>query len=340
MKWGENKTTHEQDGLAAWRFVALGEGRFALQNAASAWFLGATGEGQIYMSDTVVPYRLVPLGGTFVAFQSVGSNYVLTPHWDGRLVTGETLVETQTLAVQYPQAWSISDVDPERMTDVKLFASQSAHIVTLPYTTTQVPQSNEAPLQWFTIEGARRDNEGRVTALALSRVIGESLLSGIPYVLVAGPSIEGNQAVPVDMCLDIYNAWPDTAIQIQKGVIGTLHDLSLRRDGLAVAGHGLTLQPTDANSTTFVYAQQGYVRLGEVPEADVTTCDAWLPVIRGTFAPRDHNKDGQINLPDAVIIINRLANKNMGDADLYDHNRDGTVNLPDAEIILQQTVNH
>lgn len=50
----------------------------------------------------------------------------------------------------------------------------------------------------------------------------------------------------------------------------------------------------------------------------------------------DHNGDGQVNLPDAVMVINKVAVGDQTDLSAYDHNGDGQVNLPDAVVIINR----
>lgn len=329
LKWGGTMSENEQNGLAAWRFLALGGGRFGVQNLASAWYLGATRGGQMCMSDTLVPFHFELLEGGTLGLQSEGSPLLLTPRFANHLATADS-AQTGTY-----QAWAMRQVDYERMTDVKRFRPNAVHIVTLPYATSQQPVSATARLKWYTLAGARRDGEGRVTHLGLQLVGDDHLTAGRPYVLAVGQSIEGNGDVYVDMCLDLDNPWPDTTAIAVDGLQGTLHDLTLRRDGLAVASGHTYLQPTDASTSSPVGAQEGYVVLGRVPTlAASAQCDAMLPVARAIYNPRDHNRDGRVNLPDAVILIARVAAGNNSDADLYDHNQDGCVDAADAVIIL------
>lgn len=50
----------------------------------------------------------------------------------------------------------------------------------------------------------------------------------------------------------------------------------------------------------------------------------------------DHNGDGQVNLPDAVVVIDRVVAGDNSDLKLYDHNGDGEINLPDAVMIINR----
>lgn len=50
----------------------------------------------------------------------------------------------------------------------------------------------------------------------------------------------------------------------------------------------------------------------------------------------DHNGDGLVNLPDAVVVIDRVVAGDNSDLQRYDHNGDGELNLPDAVMIINR----
>lgn len=50
----------------------------------------------------------------------------------------------------------------------------------------------------------------------------------------------------------------------------------------------------------------------------------------------DHNADGSVNLPDAVMVIAKVSAGDQTNLSAYDHNADGTIDLPDAVAILDR----
>lgn len=319
---------NEQNARAAWRFIAQAErGVYGLQNLASGLYLGLG-----LLSDTLVPLRLLPLGASQMALTTVPGNRLFS----ARLIDG-TLAHNDA---QNNAAWIFEAVDHERMTDIKYLHPNSAQVVCLPYTTTQLPTSLYASMEWYEPRGVKCDAEGNVVGLALEFTSDETLQPAKPYVLVMGASSESDEEdLAVDMCMDIDHLDLETSPIPNNGLRGTFAPLHMATTGFSYFDRDNTLHFTTDTVEVLIAPQAGYFSLAALPVmgADVSA-DLVLPVEQGhtTIEALDHNGDGRFNLPDATLLIDRIVSGLSDSLGRYDHNDDGQFSLPDAIRLIEQ----
>lgn len=266
LRWGGSVRENEQNAQAAWRFVPLDERKktFAIQNLASAWYIGEMGNNHTYMSATPKPYKLVPLPGGKVALREAEGRKALMPY-DAYSIRPTV----PTLAYGYRAAWSFNYADDLRMTDIRSFRPGAYYIITLPYGHRYLPQAKEATMTWYRVCGSVWEGD-ECTGLKLKELdyIPEA---GHPYVLHVGNS--SASTVYSDMAVELWDSKPDTTAYADNGLHGALRSLTLTGGGYAIQegtddryGYKWEFLKTENGFNFNVEAQTGYVVLSEVTD--------------------------------------------------------------------------
>ena len=247
---------------SSWRFVALSDNTYALQNVGSGWYLGsATRAGaQMKMSATPVPYKLKYLGSREWSLTNADNGLtVLAPNGRHAVLLQKAEGVTDSLT-----SWIIKRVDADHFTDSLTAVKGEINAICLPYPQRELPRTiGDEGIELYTITGSRLDASGKTIALELSKYTGTTVEAGYPLIYIAGSGYDANTEIAYRVFPEI-NGDITTESTHANGLVGVAGNTVIKDDTCGYF-RGDAVVPATTNYT--VKARSGYINAAHIRAA-------------------------------------------------------------------------
>ncbi len=269
--WGGTPDANSRKVRSAWRFVSLGNGTYAVQNAGSGWYLGAAAkEGDnLKMSETPVAYRLMSVGDRQWALQNAENGMKITTTSRRRYVS----LGNDSAGTNLPTAWFVSRISTNDLRDSFNAVEGSLGVLTLPYAQKALPQTvNGENMKLYVVSGSKLDASAKTISIDLSEYNEATVPAGFPLVYFTGEEYKITSDIP-------FHTFPETDGDVVtearnvNGLVGVLKPVVVQNDTCGYFSVR-TLVPMTMKCT--VPAQGGYVNATSI--ANIASMNADLTV--------------------------------------------------------------
>lgn len=274
--WGGTPDANSRKVRSAWRFVSLGNGLYAVQNAGSGWYLGTSAkEGDnLRMSETPVAYRLLFVGDRQWALQNAESGMKITTTSKRRY----TSLGNDSAGTNLPAAWFVSRIGTSDLRDSFNAVEGSLGVLALPYAQKALPQTvNGENMKLYVVCGSKLDASGKTISIDLSEYSEATVPAGFPLVYLAGGEYRITSDIP-------FHTFPETdgglvtEAQIVNGLVGALKPVVIQND---TCGYFSVRALVPMTMKHTVPAQDGYVNATSIANIEGMNVDLTVNVSGG-----------------------------------------------------------
>lgn len=264
LKWGGDPDLEGyEDPTCVWRFVPVGEGRFAVQNLGTGYYLGANRgtSAQYLLSDTAVAFKFAYVSGMQLTLEDAGYN---ADEKNYRYLHADAYnkVVTWSASKDSPSAWTFREVDCDAFQALRKLPVSGMDIFCFPYVTAangEITDLGGAPVGIYTLASSNADAEGKITEITLNplEVPVGGIPAGTPYIVVS-PEVEDEDGkAVVDFGIDMGAPLSTTAGTV-NGLVGLLTYQTVAGAGCGYF-EGDTQEITVAGKDTGISSQSGYI---------------------------------------------------------------------------------
>ncbi|MEG1861812.1 MAG: discoidin domain-containing protein [Bacteroidaceae bacterium] len=290
MKWGgvEAGSFNKQTNPSyMWRFVAITDSTYAVQNLITGQYMAATTGAsiQVKLSETPVPYFVKYIGS---------AQFQLVPNVKKQALPLKASADANKVVgfaegVNTASAWTFSATMPAAF-EVKAMEMNSISTVTLPYEykvgelyTTDATDAETDPISLYKLVGKVGD-VGNVSAIQLQKYAdGTVIEAGTPVIVVVGDislydKTAGAGKLNLESTSDIANVVSTPSAV--NGLVGVFHSMALPHDGVGLLELG-KLRVLNVSSGEVIGNLSGYIDEALIQNIEGATVDMTIPVGEG-----------------------------------------------------------
>lgn len=253
---------------AAWRFVSLGKGTYAIQNAGSGWYLGTCAkEGEtLKMSESPVAYKLELIGNRQWALRNLENGLRVANISKRRNIS----LKADSAQLNMPASWYVSRVTTNDLRDSLNFVEGSLSVLTLPYYQTALPQTvNGEEMKFYVVSGSKLDATGKTIAIDMTEYGETTVPAGYPLICIIGNEYKVTSYIP-------FHTFPETDGEVVtrgmtvNGLVGMLKTTTIQND---TCGYFSIRSVVPMTSKRIIQAQSGYLNATSVANLDNVPTD-------------------------------------------------------------------
>lgn len=270
--WGGTPEGNSRRARSGWRFIAISDSTYAIQNTGTGWYLGGSSKegAQLKMSEKPVEYTLKFINNRQWTLVNTARNIPLSALSKLRYIS----LNSDATGLNTPTSWVIKRIGKEQRDSISVTEGALAAL-TVPYTQTALPQTlNGEPLKLYTITGSQLSESGNTIAVELSEYRETTVPAGYPLLYIAGGEYNANSKIPVILTPETGGEVTNQALSV-NGLVGVLKATVLTKD---TCGYFSMQSIVPATSSYIASAQTGYVNARKIVNIEGSTADLTINI--------------------------------------------------------------
>lgn len=282
-----DEASHPKETAIGWRFVALTDSTYAIQNVGSGWYVGTTTNlgDRLRMSPDPVPFKIISNGMAQWTIVQADSNTIFTA-MDRRhyttLYSGVAVNDSLC-------SWSIKRVGRENFCDSLSVVQGTLNVLTMPYAQAELPKAtNGSTIKFYVICGSKLNESGNTIEIDLAEYNESTVPAGLPLVYTTDGEYSASTNVPFIVTPEFDSEITNESTN-NNGLVSVFTNVQIQNDSCGRFSLS-TVVPMSVSTT--VYAGTGYVNASKI--ADLTDMETALAVQVGS--------DGLLNYIEGVTV--------------------------------------